>query len=225
MAGDIEKMMCWGRYLYWANLGKERFDALLESYASPDNIPSGIYFAYSSQWFAPLHVVIEGWSDLGLKDPTIEKLLSEFDALQDLLRRYRNGVFHFQPNLLDKRFTGLAKSTYNWTLWIRVLHDEFVRYFSDWLAALSSTPDENKEIKESIKESIGWVPDETLTDRIRNLQSLVKESEALVTGAGDDSESGRELKEAIEKVKTQIEQSTSQYEAIIDKYLREMKGQ
>ncbi|GAB7025300.1 hypothetical protein [Geotalea toluenoxydans] len=224
MATDIEKMMCWGRYLYWTNLGKERFDALLESYASPDEIPSGEYFAHSSQWFASLYVVIEGWGELKLQDAAIEKLLSEFDALQSLLRRYRNGVFHFQPNLLDKRFTELAKSTYNWTRWIRVLHDEFVRYFSDWLAGLSIDPDESREIKESIKASIGWIPDETLTDKIRNLQTLVIESEALLAGASDDSLAGKELQEAIEKVKDQIAKSTSEYEAMIDKHVREMKG-
>ncbi len=225
MASDIEKMMCWGRYLYWANLSKERFDELLESYASPDEIPSGEYFAHSSQWFASLHIVIEGWCSLKLDDQAIGKLLSEFDALQDLLRRYRNGVFHFQPNLLDSRFTELAKSTYNWTLWIRLLHDEFVRYFSDWLAGLSSNPEESKEIKESIKASIGWVPDETLTDRIRSLQSLIKESEALLAGANDDSTAGNELREATERVKTQIAKSSSEYGAIIDKHVREMKQQ
>ncbi|WP_054695645.1 hypothetical protein [Geotalea toluenoxydans] len=164
------------------------------------------------------------WGELKLQDAAIEKLLSEFDALQSLLRRYRNGVFHFQPNLLDKRFTELAKSTYNWTRWIRVLHDEFVRYFSDWLAGLSIDPDESREIKESIKASIGWIPDETLTDKIRNLQTLVIESEALLAGASDDSLAGKELQEAIEKVKDQIAKSTSEYEAMIDKHVREMKG-
>lgn len=198
---------------------------MLESYASTDEIPSGEYFAHSSQWFASLHIVIEGWSNLKLEDPTIEKLLYEFEELQSLLRRYRNGVFHFQPNLIDGRFTELVKSSYNWTLWIRLLHDEFVRHFSDWLACLSSNPDENREIKESIKSSIGWIPDETVTDRMRTLKSLVKESEALLTGASDDSTAVKELREAIDRVKAQIAKSSSEYEAIIDRHVGEMKGQ
>jgi hypothetical protein len=49
-----------------------------------------------SYWYAALYVVIEGWRDLGLADATIDALLQSPNV--DLLKRYRNGVFHFQKD-------------------------------------------------------------------------------------------------------------------------------
>lgn len=224
MDPKLEKIISWGRYLYWADLSKDRFDSLLAAYSSPDEIPNGEYFAYSSQWFAALHVVIEGWSELDLTDPAINRLLSEFDELKSLLRRYRNGVFHFQPHLLDDRFSGFVKSKDNWSLWTRILHDEFVRFFSDWLAGLSSNPQDAEEIKSTIKGTIGWIPQDTFTDKIRGLQALVEESETLLAASSAENTATTDFRDATEKVKTQIIESISGYQQFLERQLSEMKG-
>lgn len=80
-----------------------------------------------SYWYASLFVVIEGWGDLGLKDSEIDKLLESKNV--DLLRRYRNGVFHFQKDYWDNRFTGFIIEGQNCVEWIRHIHKEFSRYF------------------------------------------------------------------------------------------------
>ena len=49
----------------------------------------------------------------------------------DLLRRFRNGAFHFQRDYFDRRFTDVLSSdaVQEWAL---LLHDEFRRFFLDW---------------------------------------------------------------------------------------------
>ena len=47
-----------------------------------------------SLWYATLFVVIEGWREVGLKDPELDVLFADTKA--EALRRFRNQVFHFQ---------------------------------------------------------------------------------------------------------------------------------
>src|SRR5215216_841211 len=46
-----------------------------------------ITLTYVSYWYAALYVVIEGWKDLSLRDPTIDALLAATHT--DTLRRFR----------------------------------------------------------------------------------------------------------------------------------------
>ena len=87
---------------------------------------------FLSHWYAALFVVIEGWHQMKLKDIVIDDLLSSCNV--DLLRRFRNGVCHFQPNYLDDRFiTFMAEPTT--VAWVRKLNTEFGRYFLQTLAS------------------------------------------------------------------------------------------
>jgi hypothetical protein len=83
----------------------------------------GIFMSY---WYGALYVVIEGWRDLGLSDATIDKLLASSNV--DLLKRYRNGVFHFQKQYFDSRFTGFMASQDS-VPWVRELNRAFGDYF------------------------------------------------------------------------------------------------
>lgn len=116
------------RYYIWANKMRVDFDALLsKSTAVPKKqfeIEVNLYMSY---WYGGLFVVIEGWSELGLSDQKIDALLESPNV--DLLRRYRNGVFHFQKEYNDKRFEGLIKEGKKPVEWIRQLNLEFGRYF------------------------------------------------------------------------------------------------
>ena len=86
----------------------------------------------STEWWnellvCGLYVVIEGWKELKLHDPVIDGLLTSPNV--DLLRRYRNGVFHFQPEYMDKRFRGFVEEGTEPVAWVRELNKQFGRFF------------------------------------------------------------------------------------------------
>jgi hypothetical protein len=83
----------------------------------------GIFMSY---WYGGLYVVIEGWCELALTDPTIDRLLASPNV--DLLKRYRNGAFHFQKNYFDQRFRGFIESQDS-VEWVRELNLAFGRFF------------------------------------------------------------------------------------------------
>lgn len=124
------------RYFIWADRMRVHFDEILKKVGSEpvtSNLPkteNGIdTFLYMSLWYGTFYVLIEGWQELGLSDPKIDALLKSPNV--DLLRRYRNGVFHFQKEYYDKRFMKLMSEGKDIANWIRDLRDEFSRWFID----------------------------------------------------------------------------------------------
>lgn len=87
-------------------------------------------FMYMSIWYALLFVVIEGWNKLKLSDEKISELLLSPNV--DLLRRYRNGVFHFQKKYIDERFLGFISDGKDCVTWVRDLNNEFGRFFLNY---------------------------------------------------------------------------------------------
>lgn len=130
MAKDAE-IITLHRYFIWANKMRTDFDDILKR---KDSIPKKQYeiesFLYMSYWYGGLYVVIEGWKELGLADKKIDPML-EFPNVE-LLRRYRNGVFHFQKEYNDERFMGFIRDGQDCVWWIRILNREFGRYFLEW---------------------------------------------------------------------------------------------
>ena len=108
------------RYYIWANRLREHFDSVAAAVFADD---PGLFLSY---WYAALFVVVEGWRDLELKDQQIDQLLQSPHV--DLLRRYRNGVCHFQRDYCDPRFLDLvgAKGA---VPWVRELNLALGRYF------------------------------------------------------------------------------------------------
>lgn len=84
-------------------------------------------------WYACLYVVIEGWRKLRLVDPEIDQLLTSPYA--DLLRRFRNGVDHYQPTYWDNRLIDFVKHGVDSAAWARALHSAFGRWFLNWFDA------------------------------------------------------------------------------------------
>lgn len=122
------------RYFIWADRMRVHFDEVLNRMSLrqvADELlkkKQGIEtFLYMSLWYATFYVLIEGWRELGLSDTKIDKLLKSKNV--DLLRRYRNGVFHFQKKYMDERFTKLMTDGQDIAMWIRELRDEFSRWF------------------------------------------------------------------------------------------------
>lgn len=125
-----ESFLALHRYFIWANQMRGHFEEVLSKHSGPVKktkkfwIESNLYMSY---WYGGLYVVIEGWRKLQLVDSVIDELLGSKNV--ELLKRYRNGVFHFQSKYSNSRFTDFMTVGENAVEWIRQLNKEFGRYF------------------------------------------------------------------------------------------------
>jgi hypothetical protein len=122
------------RYFIWANRMRTHADEVLPKMAKAVEESQSLgsqgfteWFLYLSYWYGGLYVVIEGWRELALTDPTVDGLLQRTE-LVELLRRYRNGSFHFQREYFDDRFTGFIQEQGS-VAWVRDLNRAFGAYF------------------------------------------------------------------------------------------------
>ena len=91
--------------------------------------------AYMSYWYGGLYVVIEGYRRLKLRDMAIDKLLLSRNTM--LLKKFRDGVFHYQPQYFDNRFMNLITQGKGVVQWVSSLHREFDRLFAAHSAMLT----------------------------------------------------------------------------------------
>jgi hypothetical protein len=111
-----ESVISLHRYFIWANRMREHFYSLVPKVANdpardrftPHALEADLYMSF---WYAELYVVIEGWKELGLSDTDVDALLASPNV--NLLRLYRNGVFHFQRDYFDERFQGFMRDGEN----------------------------------------------------------------------------------------------------------------
>ena len=110
------------RYWAWSDTMRGHFDAELQEKGVVDlDSDDGFNLAlYMSYWYASLYVVVEGWQLLKLTDPDVDALL--VSPYVDVLKRYRNGVFHFQRAMWDTRFTDFIYEGDASAHWVRQLH-------------------------------------------------------------------------------------------------------
>jgi hypothetical protein len=74
-----------------------------------------------------IFVVIEGFRELNCKDERVEKLLTA-EKYVDLLRRFRNGVFHYQKEPMDPRLVSFITREGSGE-WIREMHAALGAFF------------------------------------------------------------------------------------------------
>jgi hypothetical protein len=117
------------RYFINANFMRHCFFEKLKAEGVPADLTSESRI-YMDFWYAGLYVVIEGWMELKLTDPAIDKLLSSPNV--ELLKRYRHGVCHFQKKYFDPRFMNLIHDK-SVVAWLQVLNREFGRFFMEYL--------------------------------------------------------------------------------------------
>ena len=108
---------------------RDHFDSTLMTSVTKDGSNGMDAFMYMGYWYGTIYAVAEGWIELGLKDDAINTLLKS-DNL-GLLKRYRNGVFHYQKEYNDARFTDLYLKGREVIDWVRQLNQELGRYFLD----------------------------------------------------------------------------------------------
>jgi hypothetical protein len=197
----FEQLIAWGRYLYWADLMRLHAEA---THRSEDEDEDGVerWFPLISYWYASLHIVVEGWEELGFTDPIIDKLLAHKAGYKQLLRRYRNGVFHYQPTIIEERFVDFLKHHDDCVFWPLALHWEFVRFFYDWLISFPGTEEQVIEFRQHVRKIIGGMPqnvvdqlEQTLkeAERIAAQSAAGSSSHDLAMEIGESAKEGREL--------------------------------
>lgn len=122
------------RYFIWADRMRFHFDQQLKRRASSATGEFELEveeFMYISLWYAQLYTVIEGWKKLKLTNRTVNNMLAN-SGYVELLRRYRNGVAHFQSDYFDSRFQNFVTQSDS-ASWVRNLHQALDRYFLEKL--------------------------------------------------------------------------------------------
>jgi hypothetical protein len=136
----LPPIMALHRYWMYANRMRNHFEAALTK-SPPDTkqtdpkkviLAAMSFFAtdpgiFMSYWYGSLYVVIEGWRQLRLTDPKIDPLLLSPNVR--FLKKYRDGVFHFQRNYFDYRFIGFMEKAQDSVDWVRTIHSELGEYF------------------------------------------------------------------------------------------------
>ena len=117
-------------------------------------------FAWLSYWYSSLFVVIEAYEEIAWRDPVVDDLLAHPGGYKDLLRRFRNGVFHFQRDLTDSRRLGILSKGEEHVLWVDVLHHEFRRLLRDRISAVAVTSQVSAEVAATLQRLLGWLPED-----------------------------------------------------------------
>jgi hypothetical protein len=125
------------RYFIWADRMRVHFDQILKLGKEKHANYQFDTLLYMSYWYAGMYVVIEGWNELGLTDPRIDKLINSKNV--DLLRIYRNGVFHFRKKYYDEnRLLPFIVDGENPVEWVRLLREALSDYFLKWLGSVKN---------------------------------------------------------------------------------------
>jgi hypothetical protein len=117
------------RYFLWANRMRAH---LLQSGVPPtETLARRAWlqraFPYAATWLGFLQVLTEGWAELRLDDATIDELMRSPNVT--LLRRFRNGAFHFQRTYYDARFLEFLRDPTEPLAWATTLHNAFGDWF------------------------------------------------------------------------------------------------
>ena len=126
------------RYWMYANRMRTYFERVIEKNPprscknDEERISEAFLFmsgepgTFMSHWYGALYVVIEGWKQLKLNDPTIDRLLQSPNVR--LLKKYRDGTFHYQRKYFDDRFANFMRSRDS-VPWVHDLTSAFGSYF------------------------------------------------------------------------------------------------
>jgi hypothetical protein len=134
------------RYYIWANRFREMFETALsiKGEITEEDWPRLFYEDIGqlmSYWYSALYVVVEGYQKLKYSDEKVDEMLQSEN--EDLLRRYRNGVFHFQKKYFDERCIDFIEGP-GTAGWARKLNAELGRFFLEKLEERNAGRTNNK---------------------------------------------------------------------------------
>jgi hypothetical protein len=204
----FNRFISWVRYLYWSELNRLRLD----QYTEESNISvlpeSWKWWAFMSQWYASLWVVVEGWKTLKIEDREIDYLISEHPQYCLLLKKFRHSVYHCSPTLLDERSLEFVRQGQVAVYWAAALHEEFKRYYWEWPEKVMVTREQISELKNSMYQLIGWFPTNIMPARKCDLKALCDGAKKMLGDANDFSSTAAiELLEAVKQARKIIKKS------------------
>ena len=151
----------------------------------------------------------------------IDRLLAHPKDYRTLFRRYRNGVVHFQGSLLDSRFLELLKQGTECVSWVRALHNELVRFFSERLARLAVAQDQLSDLRDGIERIVYWYPYHE-DPHIESLElTVVHAREALRRYQDDASGQRDELEQALKSGEAALQEGRRNWAKLRAHILRE----
>lgn len=211
---EFDALLAWARYLFWCDLHRRRFEAWIEEPHDISKSADKWYFiALVSQWYASLWVVIEGWQKAAFDDAAIDRLLNGSGRFCERLRRYRNGIYHYQPRLLEPRLLNFLAEADETVPWVDTLHDEFLRFFEEMLSTFPGKENQ-KALRDSVLALIGWLPTDTPAARLREVEDLCDHAQSLVQQSKDPSSvEVREVIAAADEARAMAKDATVRYRA------------
>lgn len=137
---EMFKIFSLHRYMLWALSMNDHYEKTGQRLSPTpsffENEAANEAFMYLSYWYAGLYVVCEGWQELKLSDSEIDGLLKSPHL--DVLKRFRNGVYHYQADYFDKRLMDAFTLGKDFDEWVTRLANAFVRYFDAWVTSQTS---------------------------------------------------------------------------------------
>src|SRR5216683_2848343 len=137
---QVFKVFSLHRYFVWcAEMREHYLQVGMQVSPTPsffDNPDAGRAFMYLSYWYAGLYVVCEGWQEAKLSDLEIDALLKSPHL--EFLKRFRNGVYHFQSDYFDKRFLDALARGKDFDEWAGSLMLAFAGHFDAWIKSQTS---------------------------------------------------------------------------------------
>lgn len=205
---SFERALAWGRYVYWADVECKQYDV----YEPTEDEPTtGLSFVLMLQWYAALYVAIEAWNRSGLSDCTVEDLLTDsaFANNLNLLRHFRNGVYHFQESLV-KRLAGFLADASRTVPWAFLVHSEFKRVLWEISHPVDLPAQCREEMADSIRDLIGWLPSNIAEAAPGRAERRYREVSDMISADGQqDSPEAKALLSAAKKFRSQSHRSST----------------
>lgn len=177
------EILSFAKYLYWSELSKMNFERALKK--KKDSLTFGFYYDLS-HYYSSLYVVIEGWKGMKIKDDNINYLLNKFQDNVDKLRKFRNTIYHFQPDMFDKRFEAGIHDI-DLIPWILCLECEFKNFLWNFPLYITSNQKQIDEIRFLIFKTLNWNPYKILPAKIDKLKKCIQKNLHVLQSANDYS--------------------------------------
>jgi hypothetical protein len=93
--------------------------------------------AHLELWYACLSTVLEGWKKERINHAPVTEMARDHRKI-DLLKKYRNAVFHYSPDYDDLRFVAVSEEA-DFEEWALKLHMQLARFSSGGKRGLVAT--------------------------------------------------------------------------------------
>jgi len=223
----VQRTLSFGRYLSWADLLNRLYEEELERTpaSEEDDQEQGHKWrclGLMCYWYGSLNVVVDAYDEIMLSDPVVDRLLAHPRGFRNLLRRYRNGVFHFQESLLDRRLRDLLEEGAAHAYWVRALHDELIRAYTEYLDRLVVTEEQRMELRKAIESMLHWYP-YRYTPAFQSLERVISHGRETLERHRDDGSTERvELLRALESAELTLLEGRRNLESLRAQILREI---